>query len=324
MRKFMKGCAITALLFILLGLILGVSGSLGNGSTHFSLGEFLSAVTLGRISEEKVDDWNDGVTEQIRENIGDVHYDLEDNVDYDSDYEVKSGKIELYVLGDDSQGITDLQVQAGGCVMKIQVSEDNCFRVEADGMRKFQGYVEGGTIEIRGTSKASNNSEGNLGGSICLYVPEGYYFENTSLDLGAGSLSVEELQTGSLEANVGAGQMTFEKLDADQAELDCGAGQMTVEELSSRVAEVSVGMGSVRLNGDVTERLDGECSMGELKLTLTGAQTDFNYDLSCGMGELKVGDDSYNGLAQEKQINHNASKNMELECAMGSVVVEFK
>lgn len=208
--------------------------------------------------------------------------------------------------------------------MKIQVSEDNCFRVEADGMRKFQGYVEGGTMEICGTSKASNNSEGNLGGSICLYVPEGYYFENSSLDLGAGSLSVEELQTGALEANVGAGKMTFEKLEADQAELDCGAGQMTVEELSSRVAEVSVGMGSIRLTGDVTERLDGECSMGELKLTLAGAQTDFNYDLSCGMGELKVGDDSYNGLAQEKQINNNASKNMELECAMGSVVVKFK
>lgn len=53
MRKFMKGCAITALLFILLGLILGVSGSLGNGSTHFSPGEILSAVTLGRISEER-------------------------------------------------------------------------------------------------------------------------------------------------------------------------------------------------------------------------------------------------------------------------------
>ena len=199
-----------------------------------------------------------------------------------------------------------------------------CFRVEADGMRKFQGYVEGGTMEIRGTSKVSSNSEGNLGGSICLYVPEGYYFENTSLDLGAGSLSVEELQTGALEANVGAGKMTFEKLEADQVELDCGAGQMTVEELSSRVAEVSVGMGSVRLNGDVTERLDGECSMGELKLTLAGTQTDFNYDLSCGMGELKVGDDSYNGLAQEKQINNNAAKNMELECAMGSVVVEFE
>ena len=50
-----------------------------------------------------MDDWSNGVTEQIRENMGDVHYDLEDNVDYDSDYEVRSGKIELYVLGDDSR-----------------------------------------------------------------------------------------------------------------------------------------------------------------------------------------------------------------------------
>ena len=58
-----------------------------------------SMLWMGRISEEKVDDWSDGVTEQIRENMGDVHYDLEDKVDYDSDYEVKSGKIELYVLG---------------------------------------------------------------------------------------------------------------------------------------------------------------------------------------------------------------------------------
>ena len=99
---------------------------------------------------------------------------------------------------------------------------------------------------------------------------------------------------------------------------------MTVEELNSRVTEVSVGMGSVRLTGDVTESLTGDCSMGELKATLAGAQTDFNYDLSCGMGELKVGDDSYSGMAQEKKIDNHADKNMQLDCAMGSVKVEFR
>lgn len=324
MKKFMKGCAITALIFIVVGMLMGAAGSIGHGSPRYSFGEILSAISGGNITSDSVDDWSHSVTEQIQENMGDVHYDLEDNVDYNPDHEVKSGTIELYVLGDDSQGITGLQVQAGGCVMEIQVSEDDCFRVEADGMRKFQGYVEDDTLVIRGTSKVNSNSEGNLSGSICLYVPEGYYFENTVLDLGAGSLTVEELKTGHLEANVGAGKAAFTKLDADQAALDCGAGQMTVEELNSRMIEVSVGMGSVRLAGDVTERLTGDCSMGELKATLTGEQTDFNYDLSCGMGELKVGDDSYNGMAQEKQIDNQAAKNMQLDCAMGSVVVEFK
>lgn len=324
MKKFMKGCGITALIFIAVGILIGVAGNIGHGSQRYSLGEILSAISGGNITADSVDDWSHGVTEQIQENMGDVHYDLEDNVDYNPDYEVKTGTIDPYILGDDSQGITELQVQAGGCVMEIQVSEDDCFRVEADGMRKFQGYVEAGTLVIRGTSKVNSNSEGNLNGSISLYVPAGYSFDKVTLDLGAGSLTVEELQTDSLEANVGAGKMAFEKLAADQATLDCGAGQMTLEEFHSRVAEVSVGMGSVRLTGDVTERLTGDCSMGELKVTLAGAQTDFNYDLSCGMGEMKVGDDSYSGMAQEKQIDNQASKNMQLDCAMGSVRVEFK
>ncbi len=324
MKKFMKVCGITALIFIVVGILMGAIGSIGHGSSRFSFGEILSAISGGNISRDSVDDWSHGVAEQIQENMGDVHYDLEDNMDYSPDHEVKTGTIELYALGDDSQGVTDLQVQAGGCVMKIQVSEDNCFRVEADGMRKFQGYVEAGTLLIRGTSKANSNNEGNLNGSISLYVPAGYSFENTSLDLGAGSMNVEELQTNNLEANVGAGKMTFSKLNADQTTLDCGAGQMTVEEFNSRVTEVSVGMGSVRLTGDVTGSLTGECSMGELKATLAGAQTDFNYDLSCGMGEMKVGDDSYNGMANEKQIDNQAAKDMQLECAMGSVIVEFK
>ena len=59
MKKFMKGCAITALLLILLGLILGVSGSLGNGSTHVSPGEILSAVTLEESPEKR---WMTGAT----------------------------------------------------------------------------------------------------------------------------------------------------------------------------------------------------------------------------------------------------------------------
>lgn len=324
MKKFMKGCGITALIFIAVGILIGVAGNMGHGSQRYSLGEILSAISGGSITQDSVDDWSNGVAEQIQENMGDVHYDLEDNMDYDPDYEVKSGTIDLYVLGDDSQSITDLQVQAGGCVTKIQVSEDNCFRAEADGMRKFQGYVEDNTLVIRGTSKVSSNNEGNLNGSINLYVPEGYSFGNATLDLGAGSLTVAELQADVLEANVGAGKMTFEKLAADQVTLDCGAGQITVDDLNSRITEVSVGMGSVRLTGDVTERLTGDCSMGEFKATLAGAQTDFNYDLSCGMGEMKVGDDSYSGMAQEKQINNQADKDMQLECAMGSVRVEFK
>lgn len=321
MRKFMKVCAMAALIFILLGLLLGVTGSLGHGSPRFSFGEVLSAVTGGRVSGDSVDRWGENVAEQIQENTGNVHYDLDDNMDFDEDYPIQEGDVERFDLGTADAGITELELEAGGCSVEVKSSEDEHFYVEAAGMRRFQGYVEENTLTVRGTAKYTTN---NWKGSITLYVPEGYHWEQATLELGAGSLEAEKMFADNLEAHVGAGQMVFDELNADQSVFDCGMGQLIAEQLRSRVVDATVGMGSLQLTGDVTEQLTGECSMGELQLELSGAQTDYNYDLSCGMGELTVGDDGYSGMVQKKQINNNAVKSMDLECAMGSVSVQFE
>lgn len=317
----MKVCAMAALIFILLGLLLGVTGSLGHGSQHFSFGEVLSAVTGGRVSGDSVDRWGENVAEQIQENTGNVHYDLDDNMDFDEDYPIQEGDVEKFDLGIADAGITELELEAGGCSVEVKTSKDEHFYVEAAGMRRFQGYVEGNTLTVRGTAKYTT---ANWNGSITLYVPADYQWEQATLELGAGSLEAEKMFADSLEAHVGAGQMVFDELNANQSVFDCGMGQLIVEQLQSRIVDATVGMGSLQLKGDVTEQLTAECSMGELQCKLAGIQTDFNYDLRCGMGELTVGDDSYAGVVQEKQINNNATKSMDLECAMGSVSVQFE
>ena len=317
----MKVCAMAALIFILLGLLLGVTGSLGHGSPHFSFGEILSAVTGGRVSGDSVDRWGENVVEQIQKNTGNVHYDLDDNMEFDEDYPIREGDVERYDLGTADAGITELELEAGGCSVEVKISEDEHFYAEAAGMRRLQGYVEGNTLTVRGTAKYTTS---NWNGSITLYVPENYRWEQATLELGAGSLEAEKLLADNLEAHVGAGQMIFDELYADQTTFDCGMGQLIVEQLQSRIVDAAVGMGSLQLAGDVTERLTGECSMGELQLELAGTQTDYNYDLSCGMGELTIGDDSYTGMAQKKQINNNAAKSMNLECSMGNVSVQFE
>ena len=68
----------------------------------------------------------------------------------------------------------------------------------------------------------------------------------------------------------------------------------------------------------------GECGLGELDLTLTGTQEDYNYDLECGVGNLDVGSDSYSGLGREKSIsNKGADRKLNLECGMGNISVDF-
>ena len=41
------------------------------------------------------------------------------------------------------------------------------------------------------------------------------------------------------------------------------------------------------------------------------------------MGSVTIGHNEFSGLAQEKSINNHAEKNIDMECAMGSITVKF-
>ena len=59
-------------------------------------------------------------------------------------------------------------------------------------------------------------------------------------------------------------------------------------------------------------------------MVVTGKEKDYNYDLSCGMGEIDLENSEYSGLGIEKTIsNEGAKKDMVLECGMGEIDVEF-
>ena len=105
---------------------------------------------------------------------------------------------------------------------------------------------------------------------------------------------------------MGAGEFESKNpVTAMEADLEIGTGSMTFADLSAR-------------------KTDGECGLGELDLTLTGTQEDYNYDLECGVGNLDVGSDSYSGLGREKTIsNKGADRKLDLECGMGNISVDF-
>ena len=52
-------------------------------------------------------------------------------------------------------------------------------------------------------------------------------------------------------------------------------------------------------------------------------QKDYNYDLDCGIGEIRCGDDSFSGFGREKSIDNGADKKMDIDCGIGSINVAF-
>ena len=157
------------------------------------------------------------------------------------------------------------------------------------------------TLKVKSTKKLSKNRK------VCISYPEDVKLQELEIEMGAGTVYLNrDIETEKLSVEMGAGEFESKNpVTAREADLEIGTGSMTFADLSAR-------------------KTDGECGLGELDLTLTGTQEDYNYDLECGVGNLDVGSDSYSGLGREKTIsNKGADRKLDLECGMGNISVDF-
>ena len=230
-------------------------------------------------------------------------YDIEDAFDFDEVYQIWKGNVAKYQLGTD---IEDLDIELGGGSFTTIVSDDDNFYVEAEGVHKFQGFVEDNTLYIKSTSTSRGGSQK---GEVTLYVPENYYFEEVEIDVGAGAL-------------------WFSNLNAQEASLEVGAGSIALNDPKVQELDVSIGAGKIDMTGmegTVLNNADVECAMGNVEIGLVGSENDFNYYLEGHMGSIQVGDSGYisGGFSQKRTIDNRASKEMEIECSMGNITIWF-
>ena len=88
--------------------------------------------------------------------------------------------------------------------------------------------------------------------------------------------------------------------------------------------DLQVGAGTIDIDRIDVQNLNADCGAGEIDMVVTGKEKDYNYDLSCGMGEINLEDSEYSGIGIEKNIsNEGARKDMVLECGRGEIDVEF-
>ena len=142
---------------------------------------------------------------------------------------------------------------------------------------------------------------------IKVIVPSGKDFDTVSLGVDMGTIDLEcDLKVQELSMEVGAGEFSgYGNITAAYCDLQVGAGTIDIDQLD-------------------IQKLNADCGAGEIDMVVTGKEKDYNYDLSCGMGEINLEDSEYSGLGIEKNIsNEGARKDMVLECGMGEIDVEF-
>lgn len=204
----------------------------------------------------------------------------------------------------DADAVQNLIVEAGACQLAIEQSPDGEFHVEVEHADKYQGFVAGDSLCLNMVGNTKSYDEDSVG-RICLYVPEQFSFKEAKISLGAGQINGKtDLQVKDMEIALGAGEIRLSAL--------------TVEKLQAQV-----GAGSLIFKGDIGQKADVECAMGNVEMTLNGSKNDYNYEVEAAAGDVNVGGQSFGGLAGKWGIENDAPRDIDVECAMGSVFIKF-
>ena len=303
MKKFTKGMLIAAGIFAAAGIGLTAAG----GVMGASMSELTGVNSLKRIL--RMTEWDDD-----HDDYDDIDDDDDDRVEHDGmEHSAEMGQknMEPAAVGNESatDGIvyqlkyqpTKLDIELKYDELILEEGDSFCVRVYDDNGKNVTVKESSDTLKVRSTKKLSKTRK------VCISYPEDVKLQELEIEMGAGTVYLNrDIETEKLSVEMGAGEFDSKNpVTAEEADLEIGTGSMTFADLSAK-------------------KISGECGLGELDLTMTGTQEDYNYDLECGVGNLDVGSDSYSGLGREKSIsNTGADRKLDLECGMGNVSVDF-
>lgn len=200
---------------------------------------------------------------------------------------------------------SDLEISLKYDELLIQEYDGDKIRVNVANDAKNDVVVKETSGKITITDTRSGNVKKKK--QIKVIVPSGKDFDTVSLGVDMGTIDLEcDLKVQELSVEVGAGEFSgYGNITAAYCDLQVGAGTIDIDQLD-------------------IQKLNADCSAGEIDMVVTGKEKDYNYDLSCGMGEIDLENSEYSGLGIEKTIsNEGARKDMVLECGMGEIDVEF-
>ena len=200
---------------------------------------------------------------------------------------------------------SDLEISLKYDELLIQEYDGDKIRVNVANDAKNDVVVKETSGKITITDTRSGNVKKKK--QIKVIVPSGKDFDTVSLGVDMGTIDLEcDLKVQELSVEVGAGEFSgYGNITAAYCDLQVGAGTIDIDQID-------------------VQKLNADCGAGEIDMVVTGKEKDYNYELSCGMGEIDLENSEYSGIGIEKNIsNEGARKDMVLECGMGEIDVEF-
>ncbi|MBQ6812318.1 MAG: DUF4097 family beta strand repeat protein [Agathobacter sp.] len=205
-----------------------------------------------------------------------------------------------------SESFGNMNIDFGAGLLDIHYDDVEEVEIHEKNIDGFEVDVKDNTLIVKNTLEVTLGDIDDMNNrSLVIVIPRDMALGEVDLDIGAAQADIDGISAKEVNITIGAGQANVSNISADNMEMEVGAGEATVSNL------------------DATN-LDVEAGLGQVTVEMCGAQTDYNYNVECGMGNVVVGDHSYGGVGAEHHgNNHHADKLIDIECGMGEVVVKF-
>ena len=330
MKKFTKGCLMTALILFLVGVVIcGVSGLLG-GFRQIREMNGIGGIPFGY---QKSDDGN--------WHLGFFHNNGEIGKDWEKERYLAISEGQENGISMNADAFTELDIEMADCFLYLEESQDDQIRIYVTGdVLRYYWLADGSTLCLRnaGKTRTHNNDE------VHVSIPADKAFRELEIDFGTGSLvATVPLNAETMDMSIGAGGCQMLEVSANKADITVGAGQLFVNELLVQKADVtvgagelavedivtidelnlSIGMGTATVDGTIYGDLSLDCGMGTAAMELTGSEDDHSYEVEVGMGEVHVGHHDHGGFAASRSWNSGKDSRFDIECNMGNVMISF-
>ena len=309
MKKFAKGCLITALSMLAIGFIILIIYIIIGGTTFFHL-----LRTEAAKHEHLASFWSNAA---IKLNDGEFH------IDFSNQHPIYSGEHENMQIANASS-IKDLNIDLGGVMCTLSESSDEYFHIITKNADEFQYYIENETLYIKGLNDITFGQHLVDYNEVYLEVPKNFSFEDIDLEVCAGCLNAHTLTASdTISIKVGAGEFIADSLTAQTLSLEAGAGDIEINNADVSDSCIALGMGSIAYNGIISGDLEAECGMGALELFLLDSYDAHNYNVDCTLGEIKINNTNFNTFAHSTNIDHGTDSTYTLTCGMGNINIQF-
>lgn len=245
----------------------------------------------------------DGIVKQTAKYIS-----LDDKDDWEQDWD-EITQLEPVETDNDKEifetaSISDLKLSLSGDELKFRSYDGDKLRIEVSGSKKDKIRIgtEDDSLILETTGRTRDRE-------VTVSYPKNVRFKETSIEVAAGTVTMcDEFRTDDLDVSVAAGEFT-------------NTGKIR----AASDTTIAVGTGNVELSELDINNLEVDCGIGNVDVGILGKEADYNYQISCSAGNVDIGDSSYSGVGHNKNItNPNAKGNMNLDCGVGNITVDFE